>query len=67
MRDEGPFGASAITARQISGATLLSPDYLAIDARLDRVRTRVQLLMEKGEFAQPTSGSGAQIAPGPAS
>lgn len=67
LRDEGPFGASAITARQISGATLLSPDYLAIDARLDRVRSRVQLLIDQGEFAQPPLGSGAQIAPRPAS
>jgi hypothetical protein len=49
LRDEGPFGASAITARQISGATLLSNDYLAIEARLDRVRSRVQLLLAPPE------------------
>lgn len=64
LRDEGPFGASAITARQISGATLLSNDYLAIEARLDRVRSRVQLLLTPPEQPPAAAASnGAQVTP----
>lgn len=64
LRDEGPFGASAITARQISGATLLSNDYLAIEARLDRVRGRVQLLLAPPEQQAGRGASNVtQIAP----
>jgi hypothetical protein len=47
--DEGPFGATAIAARQISAGTLLSDDYLSIDGRLDRVRSSVRSML-----AQPT-------------
>lgn len=62
--DEGPFGATSITARQISGATLLSDDYLVIEARLDRVRSRVQLLLSpSGQTPGASASDGAQIAP----
>lgn len=61
LRDEGPFGASAVTARQISGATLLSDDYLAIEARLDRVRSHVQLLLTPPEQPPAPVSDGAQV------
>lgn len=41
--ERGTFSASAVTARQMTAASLLSGDYLAIERRLDRIRTRVQL------------------------
>ena len=43
--DEGPFGATAIASRQIRAGSLLSDDYLAIDNRLNRVRSAVQSLL----------------------
>jgi hypothetical protein len=45
MNDAGVFSASAITARQMTAASLLSGDYLAIERRLDRIRTVVQLTL----------------------
>lgn len=45
LRDQGPFSELAVTGRQMSGATLLSDDYLAIDSRLDRIRLRVELAL----------------------
>ena len=45
MNDSGVFSASAITARQMTAASLLSSDYLAIERRLDRIRTLVQLTL----------------------
>ena len=45
MTDGGVFNASAITARQMTAASLLSSDYLAIERRLDRIRTVVQLTL----------------------
>lgn len=45
LRDEGPFSATAITARQMAAASLLSNDFLAIEARLDRIRSRVELAL----------------------
>ena len=42
MRDEGPFSASAVTARQMIGARLLTDDYNAIETRLDEIRARVE-------------------------
>lgn len=45
LRDEGPFSASAVTARQMSAARLLSDDYNAIEYRLDRIRSRVELAL----------------------
>ena len=43
--DRGAFGASAVTARQLTAASLLSNDYLAIERRLDRIRTRVEMTL----------------------
>jgi hypothetical protein len=43
LRDQGPFGELAVTGRVWSGATALSDDSVAIDARLDRIRLRVEL------------------------
>jgi curved DNA-binding protein CbpA len=45
MNDSGVFSASAITARQMTGANLLSGDFLAIERRLDRIRMVVQLTL----------------------
>jgi len=43
LRDRGPFSEIEVTGRQWSGAAALSDDYLAIDSRLDRIRTRVEI------------------------
>ena len=43
VSDGGPFGASAVTARQMAAARLLSNDFMEIEARLDRIRSRVAL------------------------
>ena len=45
LRDRGPFSELAVTGRKMSGATLLSNDYLAIDSRLDQIRLRVELAL----------------------
>ena len=45
LRDRGPFSELAVTGRQMSAATLLSNDYLAIDGRLDRIRLQVELAL----------------------
>ena len=45
LHDSTVFNASAITARQMTAASLLSSDYLAIERRLDRIRTVVQLTL----------------------
>ena len=45
MGEDGPLSASAVTARQIGAATLLTNDYVEIESRLDRVRARVQTLL----------------------
>lgn len=45
MNDSTVFNASAITARQMTAASLLSSDYLALERRLDRIRTVVQLTL----------------------
>jgi hypothetical protein len=45
MNETGAFSASAITARQMTAASLLSRDYLAIERRLDRIRMVVQLTL----------------------
>ena len=41
--DRGTFSPSAVTARQMTAAGLLSSDYLANERRLDRIRTMVEL------------------------
>ena len=58
MRDDGHFSASAVTARQMNAARLLSDDYLAIEARLDQIRGRVWLMLsptarEAGSLLDP--------------
>jgi hypothetical protein len=42
LRDQGPFSELAVTGRIWAGATAMSDDSLAIDARLDRIRIRVE-------------------------
>ena len=53
LRDQGPFSELAVTGRQMSAATLLSNDYLAIDGRLDRIRLRVELALVPAEPPLP--------------
>ena len=48
LNDRGVFGASAVTARQMIAGRLLSSDYLAIERRLDRIRTSVELTLRTG-------------------
>lgn len=55
MTDTGVFNASAITARQMTAASLLSSDYLALERRLDRIRTVVQLTLRPAAQPQKTS------------
>ncbi len=45
LKESGAFSASAVTARQMTAGSLLSSDYLAIERRLDRVRTMVELTL----------------------
>lgn len=56
VQDEGPFSASAVTARQMAAASLLSDDFLAIEARLDRIRSRVELTL----YPQPAASGSPQ-------
>lgn len=58
LRDQGPFSELAVTGRQMSGATLLSNDYLAIDSRLDRIRLRVELALAPAMPAQDETPPG---------
>ena len=58
MNESGAFSASAITARQMTAASRLSSDYLAIERRLDRIRTVVQLTL------RPAPPAGQEIRPG---
>jgi hypothetical protein len=53
MSAGGAFGAAAVTARQMTAGRLLSSDYLAIERRLDRIRTVVQLTMRPGPLPEP--------------
>jgi hypothetical protein len=45
LRDQGPFSEIAVTGRQMSAASALSDDSLAIDGRLDRIRLHVELAL----------------------
>ena len=45
LRDQGPFSEIAVTSRQISAASMISDDSLAIDGRLDRIRLHVELAL----------------------
>ena len=46
LRDQGPFSEIAVTSRQMSAASTLSDDSLAIDSRLDRIRLQVGLALD---------------------
>jgi hypothetical protein len=48
MLDDGRFGPSELTSRQMNAGSLLSADYLAIERRLDRIRTAVELRLVPG-------------------
>jgi hypothetical protein len=39
---EGQFSAASVTARQLGAARLMSDDFLAIESRLDQIRSRVE-------------------------
>lgn len=43
--DSGAFNPSAVTARQVTAARLLSSDYLGAESRLQQIRTRVHLTL----------------------
>jgi hypothetical protein len=43
--DSGPFNPSAVTARQVGAARLLSADYLESESRLQQIRSRVHLIL----------------------
>ncbi len=57
VQEFGPFGPSAITARSLAAARLLSSDYLAIERRLRLIRTQVEiaLLPQAAPAAPPTT------------
>jgi hypothetical protein len=52
LLDDGPFSASAVTAREMSAARLLSDDYLLIEARFDQVRARVDAVVNSQSGAE---------------
>lgn len=54
VEDEGPFSASAVTARQMAAASLLTSDYMAIEGRLDAIRGRVELALAPPSSEPPT-------------
>lgn len=66
VRDEGQFSASAVTARQMAAASLITNDFLAIEGRLDRIRGRVETALAPPDLpdvvAAPASG-GPESAP----
>ncbi len=43
--ESGPFNPSAVTARQVGAARLLSADYFEAESRLQQIRSRVQLVL----------------------
>lgn len=45
----GPFSASAVTARHLGAGRLLSRDTLAVESRLGRIRTQVELSLAPPE------------------
>jgi hypothetical protein len=75
-QDGEAFGASAVTARQMAAAKLLSNNYDAIEERLDRIRADVQLALappppipyrpeepEASGVTQPPSGAAGSLPP----
>ena len=65
LRDQGPFSELAVTGRVWSGASALSQDSLAIDARLDRIRMRVELALTPQPSVQPSLLSAGPSLPPP--
>jgi len=61
LRDQGPFSELAVTGRQMSSATSLSNDYLAIDGRLDRIRLRVELALAPALPPPPPAASNEAV------
>lgn len=58
MKGSGAFDASAVTARQLTAARLLSSDFLAIERRLDRIRLMVNLaLMPRAPSPPPPTAN----------
>ena len=58
LRDQGPFSELAVTGRIWSGASALSDDSVAIDARLDRIRLSVEqalVVLQPGAAAKKKS------------
>lgn len=53
VADEGPFSATAVTARQMTAASLLTNDFLAIEGRLDRIRGRVEMTLAPSPLRVP--------------
>lgn len=58
LRDDGAFGEVAVTGRLMSGASLLSNDYLAIDGRLARIRLQVELALAPADPPRPANVAG---------
>lgn len=54
----GPFGASAVTARHLASARLLSSDALEVESRLKRIRTYVELALAPADPPPPPAGAG---------
>ena len=46
LRDRGAFSQIAVSGRLWSAAAYLSGDYLATDSRLQRIRVRVDILLD---------------------
>ena len=57
--ERGQFGASSVTARQLASASSLSKDSLAIDSRLGRIRTQVDLTLAPAN-PQPVPAASAR-------
>jgi hypothetical protein len=58
LQDSGAFNASSVTARQMTAASLLSNDYLAIESRLNRIRSRVELTLLPRAAMPPPAAPG---------
>ena len=56
LLDDGPFSASAVTAREMSAARLLSDDYLLIEARFDQVRAKVDAVVNAPPAGEDQTG-----------
>lgn len=65
VNDRGAFSASAVTARQMTAASLLSSDYLAIGRRLDRIRTMVELTLMPPQPLAPPPAAVDEESPAP--